>query len=70
MPGENGVEVRNRLHAEDPTAAARVVFVTGNVDPSIQAAVDSTGRPTLPKPYTFKALRTLVANSLGGTRAT
>ena len=68
MPGENGVEVWNRLHAEDPTAAARVVFVTGNVDPSIQAAVDSTGRPILPKPYTFKALRSLVANALGAAR--
>jgi len=66
MPDENGVEVWKRLRAEDPSAAARVVFVTGNVDPSIQAAVDSTGRPVLVKPYTFKALHTLVANSLGG----
>jgi GAF domain-containing protein len=70
MPGENGVEVWNRMHAEDPSAAARVVFVTGNVDPSIQAAVDSTGRPVLAKPYTFKALRSLVANSLGAGRLT
>ena len=66
MPGENGVEVWNRLRTEDPSAAARVVFVTGNVDPSIQAAVDSTGRPVLAKPYTFKALHTLVASTLAG----
>ena len=64
MPGESGVDLWRELHAEDPSMAARVVFVTGNVDPSIQAAVDSTGRPVLAKPYTFKALRTLVANEL------
>jgi GAF domain-containing protein len=64
MPGENGVDLWRRLHAEDPAAAARVVFVTGNVDPTIQAFVDSTGRPVLAKPYTFKALRTIVANEL------
>jgi two-component system NtrC family sensor kinase len=70
MPDENGVDVWRRLHAEDPSAAARVVFVTGNVDPSIQAAIDSTGRPILAKPYTFKALKSLVASTLGGARAT
>jgi two-component system NtrC family sensor kinase len=64
MPGENGVELWRRLHAEDPSAAARVVFVTGNVDPSIQASVDSTGRPVLGKPYTFKALHAIVASEL------
>jgi GAF domain-containing protein/CheY-like chemotaxis protein len=70
MPEENGVELWHRLHADDPAMAARVVFVTGNIDPSIQATVDATGRPVLAKPYTFKALHTLVANSLGGVRAT
>jgi two-component system NtrC family sensor kinase len=64
MPGENGVDLWRRLRTEDPSAAARVIFVTGNVDPSIQASVDSTGRPVLAKPYTFKALRALVANEL------
>jgi two-component system NtrC family sensor kinase len=64
MPGENGVDFWRRLRTEDPSAAARVVFVTGNVDPSIQASVDSTGRPVLAKPYTFRALRALVASEL------
>jgi two-component system NtrC family sensor kinase len=64
MPGENGIELWRRLHADDPKAAARVIFVTGNVDPSIQAAIDSTGRPVLAKPYTFKALRALIAAEL------
>jgi signal transduction histidine kinase/ActR/RegA family two-component response regulator len=68
MPGENGVDLWHQLHAEDPSAAARVVFVTGNVDPSIQASVDSTGRPVLAKPYTFKALRTMVAQELDTRR--
>jgi CheY-like chemotaxis protein len=72
MPGENGVELWRRLHAEDPGAAARAVFVTGNVDPSIQASVEATGRPMLAKPYTFTALRTLVADELArrGTEPT
>jgi CheY-like chemotaxis protein len=65
MPGVNGVELWHRLRAEDPSAAGRVVFVTGNVDPSLQAAVDATGRPVLAKPYTFKALRAVVASNLG-----
>ena len=64
MPGENGTDLWRRLHAERPEAAARVVFVTGNVDPSIQAFIDSTGRPVLAKPYTLKALRALVAREL------
>jgi len=64
MPGENGVELWRQLYRDDPSAAARVVFVTGNVDPSIQTAIDSTGRPVLAKPYTFKALSALVANGL------
>ena len=64
MPGENGVEFWRRLHAEHPEAAARVVFVTGNVDPAIQAMIDSTGRPVLAKPYTLKALRALIAREL------
>jgi GAF domain-containing protein len=71
MPGENGVDLWRQLRAEDPSAAARVIFVTGNVDATIQASVDSTGRPVLAKPYTFKALHTLVANELqlgGGLR--
>jgi hypothetical protein len=45
-----------------------VVFVTGNVDPTIQASVDSTGRPVLAKPYTFKALRSLVGSELASRR--
>ena len=69
MPEENGVELWHRLHADDPALAARVVFVTGNIDSSIQATVDATGRPVLAKPFTFKALHTLVASSLGGVRA-
>jgi CheY-like chemotaxis protein len=64
MPGENGVDFWRRLHAERPEAAARVVFVTGNVDPAIQALIDSTGRPVLAKPYTLKALRALIAREL------
>ena len=64
MPGENGADFWRRLCAERPEAAARVVFVTGNVDPSIQAFVDATGRPVLAKPYTLKALRALIATEL------
>jgi two-component system NtrC family sensor kinase len=64
MPGENGVDLWHQLRTDDPSAAERVVFVTGNVDPTIQASVDSTGRPVLAKPYTFKALRALVASEL------
>jgi nitrogen-specific signal transduction histidine kinase/CheY-like chemotaxis protein len=70
MPGVNGVELWHRLHAEDPSAAGRVVFVTGNVDPSLQAAVDATGRPVLAKPYTFKALHAVIASNLGAARTT
>jgi GAF domain-containing protein len=68
MPGENGVELWRQLHTDDPSAAARAVFVTGNVDPSIQSSIDSTGRPILAKPYTFTALRSLVAHELSTQR--
>ena len=65
MPGENGTEFWRRLRTEHPDAAARVVFVTGNVDPSILDFVESTGRPVLAKPYSLKALRALIAAELG-----
>ena len=65
MPGENGTDFWRKLRDKDPEAAARVVFVTGNVDPSILAFVESTGRPVLAKPYSLKALQTLIATELG-----
>jgi len=65
MPGENGTDFWRRLRTEHPDAAARVVFVTGNVDPSILDFVESTGRPVLAKPYSLKALRALIAAELG-----
>jgi signal transduction histidine kinase len=65
MPGESGTDFWQELRVEHPELATRVVFVTGNVDPSIQAFVDSTRRPVLAKPYSLKALRALVATELG-----
>jgi signal transduction histidine kinase/putative methionine-R-sulfoxide reductase with GAF domain len=65
MPGENGTDFWRELRDKDPGAAARVVFVTGTVDPSILAFVESTGRPVLAKPYSLKALQTLIATELG-----
>jgi GAF domain-containing protein len=65
MPGENGTDFWRHLRTEHPDMAARVVFVTGNVDPAILAFVESTGRPVLAKPYSLKALRALIAAELG-----
>jgi hypothetical protein len=42
--------------------AARVVFVTGNIDPAMQRFVDGTGRPMLAKPYTLEALKSVVSS--------
>ncbi|MBI3636340.1 MAG: GAF domain-containing protein [Candidatus Rokubacteria bacterium] len=64
MPGENGVEFWQRLERDRPDAARRVIFVTGNVDPSMRAFVGTTGCPVLAKPYTLRSLRETLASRL------
>jgi CheY-like chemotaxis protein len=45
MPEESGADLWRTLAREQPEVAARVVFVTGNIDPAMQRFVDGTGRP-------------------------
>jgi C4-dicarboxylate-specific signal transduction histidine kinase/ActR/RegA family two-component response regulator len=69
MPGESGDQFWQSLARERPQAAARAIFITGDVDDAMQTFLDSTGRPVLAKPYTFEALRDLVTRELAAEGA-
>ena len=65
MPDEGGADLWRWLTREMPEVAKKVVFVTGNIDPTMQQFIASTGRPSLAKPYTLTALQELVTSELG-----
>jgi len=64
MPDVSGADLWRELARDRPEVAARVAFITGNIDPAMQEFVRSTGRPMLAKPYTLEALKALVAEAL------
>jgi len=58
LPGENGIELFERLEAASPELAERVVFVTGgSARPSVERFLSKVKRPVLRKP--FEAARVL-----------
>jgi CheY-like chemotaxis protein len=61
MPRMNGVELRNRVNADNPALASRIVFVTGGIlMPSIQWMLDGIPNQVLAKPFDFVGLRDFI----------
>jgi CheY-like chemotaxis protein len=61
MPTMHGVELRQRVHAERPDIAARIVFVTGGVGwEHLRRAMDELPNMVLPKPFELGALREMI----------
>ena len=60
-PYMNGIEMYQHLEKENPEAAARFIFTTGNLlNVEIKSFLDQTGRPLLPKPFSPENLREIV----------
>jgi CheY-like chemotaxis protein len=60
-PYMNGIELYQHLQKENPDAAARFIFTTGNLlNAEIKTFLDKTGRPLLPKPFSPENLREIV----------
>ncbi len=57
MPGLDGRETLERLHADPPADLPRVVLMTGDsVRPETRLWLEATGLPVLGKPFTLEAL--------------
>jgi two-component system NtrC family sensor kinase len=68
MPRLSGREFFERLSAERPDIAARVVFATGDtVRDDTMAFLERTGRPFLNKPFKLAELRSTLAAALQET---
>ncbi len=66
MPRLGGREFFERLHAERPDMARRVVFATGDtVRDDTMAFIERSGRPFLHKPFKLAELRAMLSASLG-----
>ncbi len=67
MPRLGGREFFDRLRKERPSAAARVVFATGDtVRDDTMAFIQQSGRPFLNKPFKLAELRSMLESVLGG----
>lgn len=58
LPDGSALDLYAWLQEHQPTAADRVVFVTGDplIDPAVSARLAGTSRPTLAKPFDLRAL--------------
>ncbi len=62
MSGLPGRALYERLERELPSAAARVIFITGDIaDPETNAFLERTGRPVLRKPFAARPLAVTLA---------
>ena len=69
MPRLGGREFYERLAAEAPAAAARVVFATGDtVRDDTMAFIERSGQPFLHKPFKLAELRSTLSAALESTR--
>jgi CheY-like chemotaxis protein len=69
MPRLGGRELYERLVAENPAMAARVVFSTGDtVRDDTMAFIQRSGRPFLHKPFKLAELRRTLATALETVR--
>ncbi len=65
MPGLNGMHLYEQLLTSDPAAAARMIFMTGDViNDTFQEFLQENGRACLPKPFAIGEFRAAVANAL------
>ena len=63
MPGLNGQKLYERVRTEDPSAARRFVFMTGDViNQQAEAFLKMHRRPCLSKPFSVAEFR----NALSG----
>ncbi|HKC06901.1 MAG TPA: response regulator [Methylomirabilota bacterium] len=70
LSGPSGRAFFERLQREHPALAARVIFITGEMgDVATEAFLEHSGRPTLRKPFSVKALTSSLATLLGPTPA-
>jgi two-component system NtrC family sensor kinase len=61
MPGLNGREVYERIHAQSPAQAERFIFITGDVvNDRTQKFFEERNRPCLPKPFSLHDFRTAI----------
>jgi CheY-like chemotaxis protein len=70
MPGMNGIELRDRIHAVSPEQAARIVFVTGGaLLPHVRAMLERVPNAWLEKPIDMEGLREFVRRRAGSAAA-
>lgn len=61
MPGLNGRQIYERLHAESPEICQSMVFVTGDViNESLRQFLSRENRPCLAKPFRLAELRQII----------
>ncbi len=67
MPGLDGVELRDRIHARDPALAKRTIIVTGDTvaGPNRLAKAVGSEVMVLEKPFTFDEVRSALAKAVG-----
>lgn len=67
MPGLSGIELHDRLAAEQPALLARLVFSTGDVASTGAASfVQRTSCAVLQKPFELRMLDDIIAVMSGG----
>jgi CheY-like chemotaxis protein len=65
MPVMNGMELYERVHAEYPALARRIVFTTGDViNKQVEHFIESTDRPYISKPFSADELIEVVKANL------
>ncbi|MDB6038839.1 MAG: hypothetical protein JWM99_2680, partial [Verrucomicrobiales bacterium] len=63
MPGLNGRDLFERISFEDPEAARRFIFMTGDViNEKIQAFLNEQNKLCLPKPFSITEFRRAISN--------
>ncbi|HVU23713.1 MAG TPA: ATP-binding protein [Opitutus sp.] len=68
MPGLSGIYLYEQLLATDPTAAARILFMTGDViNDTFEQFLERHGRTCLSKPFAIDDFRAAVAAMTAGT---
>ena len=61
MPGMNGQQLYEQLRAENPAAAARFIFMTGDVmNEKTEQFVKQTGTICLAKPFSMEEFRGVI----------
>jgi two-component system, NtrC family, sensor kinase len=70
MPGLNGEQVYQRLHAADPEMSRRLIFITGDVvNERTQEFLKSSNKICLSKPFTLAEFRAAIARILSTAQA-